>query len=683
MQVSQSSRLPGAEDFTVVAATAGEARVIREMMDYALTVMPPETYHQGQKLIFNPRDLPTAADIDKALETARPPVRDWEREGNEERVAIIASRGAEEAATAFVQNLSTNVQVVPGRNRQLWNRLIERDGRKHFRVKVDFTKGEKSDNTFRDNEKVVKAADRVVVFWNYDDRDAALTAAAFAARRGKLQEIYDDRGEQLMLHDVSAHAMELNPSFIEYMRNKNAAAFEVDASSPEGIVGLSLIKGVNQAAATAMAQTHFSLNELIDMAGNPEEAKALHKTYGIPGSALVALTDSKAVAAARDGLADIRSQCDRTGTTIISPAHYPENLLKAPKLPPVLYVQAKDPEKFAHFGNSAAFVGDEKMLPMMAQKSAELGLAVDKAGSSIVAMEQFGLPGMVPSRPSVLVLSTGHGHLSASAPINWKASRTPGEIQSRGQHGDYVLRDTADKTGMELLYRPKNKGAEKTLKTLSFSVFAKAADAKEARQWTMGHLQSVAHNTEHASLIEPARKLRQDIVDAGGFVVSLMPPDKKGSYYSAAQGKNVGIVTTRTDQAVAKAADLAFRIGDAPVITQISADSPVRAAVAAALDRKIPVVTLTPPREVVSSEAVAGNLALTRNTADTMPHDFGVGVRWTSEYAKKFAGKRIAVHTGDNMQQAAAKIKKFLDAGRGEVIAAEPEKRRVNEPELG
>lgn len=658
-------RAPGRDGFTVVAGSQGEAQVVADMIDYALTLMPPDTHLKGQNLIVSPRQMPEAAAIEAAMKSIRPPLYDRSRKEGDKRIGVIAARGAEQVAVNIVTKMPGDYKVVPAPGRDLWNKLIEQDGKKHYRVNLEFDKGNKSGSTFRNNEKVVEAADQVLVVWNGDEADPSLAAAAFAARRGKLAKVFDQEGYELDTDAVAVLAMQTYLSRIEAARAKNMAVFNVDAASPEGRLGLSLVRGVSTPAINALSQTPYTLSQIVEMAADPEDAKTLTSETRVPAQAIRALADSKTVSTARDTFKDILEQCARTGTAIVGPADYPENLLHSGKIPTVLFVQAKDPSRLAEVRESIAFIGDEALLPQMAQRASSLALAVDKAGPAIVAMEQHGLPAFVPSRPSVLVLSSGHDHFTTDVKLSWLTNGKTGEEKAHAKGGDYVIRDNADTGKAELLFQVKGQ-EPRVLKAITLAE-VKTSSPEAARQYAHKALANTAENTERDAALAPVREARKRIVENGGFVISTQPPQSGQIHYSAALGRQVSTPTTRTPKSVRQAAEIASKIADLTVVTQMEAQSPIAPAIAVSLDRKAPIIAINPPREINTFHEVASNIVLTQKTAETMPNDFGIGVRWAG-YAERFAGRKIAAPSGDDMDKAAARIVRFFENPKEQTV---------------
>lgn len=403
---------------TVVAETAEEASVIRAAIEWALTICPPATRFEGQKLIVRPEALPSAEEIVAAMEKIRPnPFQ--ARPDNRKHVALIASSGAEEALVATVKTLPRDMAVAPGRSRALWSLLIEND--RHWRLKIDLPPSKGPGAVYRDHEALIGATDQAIIAWNGDDSDPALAAIAYAARRGKLMLAIDANGEAYDLDLVSAHAMALHLSAAERARSRSASAFDVAAASPEGRLGLSLVRGLGREALERLsAVPGASLTELVAMAREDNGRRTLVLEHKVPGAALQLLADDKIVADARESLLRILGHCRSHNVTVIGPESYPQALLASGKIPPVLFVEAKDPSAFASFGRGAALLGDERMLSGIAAMAKDLAERVCRLGVSLIQVE--GASAIAPEGPSVLVLASGHGHYGAD-PASTKAFR--------------------------------------------------------------------------------------------------------------------------------------------------------------------------------------------------------------------------------------------------------------------
>lgn len=648
-------------DFTVVAQTRAEAEVVRKMIDYALTVIPPETRFENQKLLVRPDQLPSEEELRKALDAARPPLFS-QREDKRKLLGIISSLGAENVAVQWAKAQDKSLSYAPGPNRNLWQGLIDQD-KTHYRVRVDFERSDAPGRIQRNNEKVIREADQVVVFWNSEnDRDAALEAAATAARRGKLYAVFDHEGRRLDVDLVAEHAMKTYLSRVEAARAANTAVFDIPAGSPEGRLGLSLIRGLPRAAADAIAHTPFTINEVIEMAQTPEGQAVLYREHKISGQALRILSDeqsSKILSDARENLQRILNQCRDHKVTIIGPESFPKAYVESGKTAPVLFVKADDPFALREIEKTTALLGDEKLLPLMARPAAELATALDRPGITLVQVEDQGMPRYVPEKPSVLVLSTGHALYGINSRIEWTADEKAKEIRGVGKTTEFSIRLEEGK----VVLRETRDGKTETALEIDPATYYKNASAEEAKTFAVRRAKDVARNIDEERLHAPIEAFRQAIIDKGGFVVSELPPVEKSSVWSAADKRRVSIPSMRNDETRGNAVELAARLADTVVVTQLADRSVAVRMVPVAAELGRPMVAITPPKEVRALPEVGGNIALIGVNGRELPDYLGLSGTARSAITAAYGDRRAAAATGQHMAIAADKVAGMVEKG--------------------
>lgn len=663
-------------NFTVVANSAAEAQVIRGMIDYALKVAPPAALKPtsiGEPSVNNMlsvEKLPSAEEFRKVLDGLKPAMFDPNRrEDKRKTVALVASLGKEQNLVDSVKALPADVAVFPGINRKVMDTLIQ-SGDRHWRMRVDLEKknlgGVRAVIDY--NEQIIDQADQVVIAWNGDYQDVAMIAASYAARRGKLMAMVDESGRAMDVVEVGRQAIQMHKSKAEFARSMNAGVFDVAASSPEGRLGLQMIRKLPRTAANALANTDYTLNDIVEMAGSDEGRRKLVQDCKIGGVALQALTDERGITNARESAKRILAHCSETNTTIIGPETYPKSLLASgpENLPPVLYVQAQDPKAFRDVHSVVAFVGDKDLLPQTAKKASELATALDRPEVTLLQVEDQGMPRFTPENPSVLMLTSGHGFFPKVADITWKAEGK--ELVAQGQGGNYAIRMTEDK-GFALVV--SKDGQETELRKLPSKG---DTVTQEIKRQAVATLKNVAHVNEQKLVNEPTITFRESIVEQGGFVVSALPPIETSSVYVAASNSREGVPSARTDESRGRACELAARTADSVVMTQAALRSPALKAVPAAVANQPKLVAMNPVREIRTYQEVEANIMMLTTPAREVTGALGIGGNEALAIAQKLGDRKIAANSGHQMNVVADKI------ATGLRLRAEAEVESLNRP---
>ena len=509
----------GSDRFTITARTAGEAKVARHMVDWARALQKPRSNFEEATTLYSPRSLPDREIIEAGLASARPdPIaaREPDDQGRiaPKRVGVIAGKGAENAAVQATSQLDKDVELVPGKNAQLWRQLI--DSNTHKRKPVGFTRGDYSAKSIKeDNMKAVDAADQVIVTWNGDDNDFALHAAAAADRKGKLAAVFDAEGNELDRDGIAAKSRGLHLSAKQYKQQQSASAFDVPANTPEGRLGLSLVRGMPRSGLEALSQTTLTLNEISEMAGNETGREQLYQNHRVPGRAISAMADPEATSNARESFERITDHCKKENVQVIGPESYPQSMLAKGSFPPVMYMKSNDPEGFRDLQKATAVVGDQNMHPTFARRASAINQAIDDAGIPTVRVEGHGAPENVPqTKNSVLILPSGHSHANKAARLDFAddgQGRQTAEGPSgrswqiaRGEDGKFNLHVSDHPDGPVATRDPK---AELNTGNLS---------AEDRQKWETAQTYVVAREKQgkHEGLVPLATVKPDDLGDA-------------------------------------------------------------------------------------------------------------------------------------------------------------------------
>lgn len=665
----------GLADFTVVAPTTEEARIIRNMIDYSLTIMPPDSELQYQQIIRNPNELPKQQDIETVLNAIRPDPWAIVRKDGKKAISIITSFGLHNPAVDYIKSLDNSLSIVPGQNSLLWKTLIN-DKDRHFRIRADFEKPDSNKKYApgafqRNNEKVINEGNRTVVFW--DQKDAiALSAIAYAARRGKLDAVFDSKGRELDLISVVDEAISANPTMAERGRMKTVSLFDIPANTPNGRLGLSLVRGykasgISQEGIDALASTGSTINELVDMAKTKEGSQELLRTHRIGLNIIRQLADDRAMANARSAYERIINHCREHDVTIIGPESYPLNLLKNSKrLPPVMYIKGGNAEQFASISNSIAIMGDKPQLPQMAKKGAEMISNLDQKNITLIQMEKGGINSYVPKNASVLMLPSGHGHYGIKASLEWEAN---GKIQeSQTKNGRYILNEDFDNGYATVIF--ETNGKQKTLASTNIPDIVKVGknpfeemtddEKKIMKRYenSIDDLKKAAEKNETLILAAPVIEHRQKIMENNGIVVSVFPPEETTSSWSSEKMRVEGIPSNRTPATEAKTIDLAARIADDTIINQISKKSLMKEAIIANAESGKRVIVIQPEDDMDVFDEVSGNFTLMKEPANNLGAKMALGAEGENTIAKAFGNKPAVISTGPNLKVASEAIVK-------------------------
>lgn len=564
-------------NFTFIAPTTGTAKVLRAFTDTVLKYYPPETQFEGQKLPKSIDEVPLekiAADFAKAGR----PARFGSREDGRPTVGLFASRGMEVAAATWMSEQDGKLAVAPQKG-ELWKSLMEIDGRKHWRVK-EF--GAKDRNKGQMIESVVNGSDVVTVFWNGDERDDAFMAAAYAARQGKLAKVFDAEGVELNVYDVARDAKAAHMSKAEFARSQTLDAFSVPSSSPEGRLGLSLIRGkdgaISEKDVNRLAMIDMSINEISDLATTEAGREELVRQHRVTPAATAMLADDKVMANARTAYLRIRGHMAEHEVQLVGPENYPADLLASGKMPPYLFAKG-DIEAFRNATNIVGVIGDRpaEQAGFVASRNARAIAALASSPATLAEVEGESVVEAPVNGPRILILSSGHGHVSSVNP---------------------------------------------------------------------------------AATMER----RAEVIERGGVIISQLPPEESGSFYSVEKKSRESISSAGNAITSRQAASLLGAMSASVVVTQMDASqatSPTRSAVLAQLqaDRR---PTVANYNDLEGFKEVSGNRALLSGRGADALTRAGFGEADIQKLAPKFEGARVAIDSGPDLVRAMGNLTRHL-----------------------
>ena len=609
-----------ADDFSVVATTRNEAKVIYNMTRFVLDHYGTATAIHNQTSVMGLKSLPPKESVEQWLKATRPPAFDRDRARGENALAVVTSN---EPAAVQV-GLSTIAAFQKKMNGRLT--LVVREGsmldeavRQHMpRLAVERIKpyGRNPEQAARyADEKAVREADAVVAVWTGKESDQVLAATAEAQRRGKLLMAYDGEGKKYDVREIGPYAVQMFPNKKEQALIENLHALEFHASSPAGRYGLAVSGVVSDQSIDRLAASDLTLREVVELSAqdNPRGRERLLKEFGLDSRAFeyfgnaqrdVRANNLKYVA---DNVAMVVDDCQRHNVTMVGRDAFPNALKdlagKGASVPQVLFVQG-DSKVFSGFDKSVALVGDAKLNPVMAELAAEAAKVHQDKGNRLVLTEGAGAPALAPNGPSLLVIATGHGHL-ANEPcrLGWAVDKAAGEIRAESREGTYLIRKAGSR--LELALREPD-GTERALKAVEQSATAE----EKAKKQAVAALKDTAWRDYAERVVEPQRALREAALREG-VIVSALPPTASGYAYSHTAKGLVGSPTTRSPERVREAITLAATLADKVLLTQVSKVGEARHAVPEVVGRRS-VERLVVPSALRALPEVSGNRALMR-----------------------------------------------------------------------
>jgi len=710
--------------FTVVAPTVEEARIIRGMIDWATTIVPTSRDLKSQQLLTRNDQLPSVEDMLKALEGLRPEPWGQNLQANRGQgrdfvraMAVIPARGAEQALARVAARQPEDVLLLVPDNwgfqkalraemgdaaydARVWTRSKEQELETGIDIPdLQDLKGGDFARAYRETvETLVSRADRVLVAQSDDPRDFAVTAAAEAARRGKLAAAVAANGTVIRgpaLDRLAEQAMKASPSRAEYARSRTVELHDVQAGSPEGRLALSLLrqaggKDLPNPAIEALARTGMTINELADMAKGRDTAQILTRQHGVPIGAVAALADDFAMAAARDAFGKIREDLQKEKVQVVGPDAFPPALREGKGAPAVLFIR----------GNAAllsagrptiGILGDAALLPAVAERAGAFVRGVEAAGGVPVSVEGMGVPRVAPEGPQIVVLATGHGHYGKLPALDWKEVGT-------GRRSDVLVAETPNRRytieivegrDQKILFTVENpaasgEGAKRTTemplrgeRPRPFYAEEDIRGQKEGAKWNgdIRHAKDFAQSNEAFIRSGDVRAHRQAVLDAGGVLVSLLPPRREGILFSHATQDLEGMPTDRRPENEHRAIELVAKIADVSTITQASQTSPVRLAVALSAARGRRVAVLPPTPDLHLQPEIGGNRALLTTPAAQLSSEMSLPGEMGLVVAKAFGTGKAAVSTGPDMAKAAATLVEKAETIEADLDRAQAKRR--------
>lgn len=712
--------------FTVVAPTAEEARIIRGMIDWATTIVPTSRGLESQQLLTRNDQLPSVEDMLKALEGVRP--EPWGQNLQADRgqgrrfvraMAVIPARGAEEALARVAARQPDDILLLVPDNwgfqkalraemgnaaydARVWTRSKEQALKTGIDVPdLQGLKGGDFARAYRETiETLVSRADRVLVAQSDDQRDFAITAAAEAARRGKLAAAVTANGTVIRgpaLDRFAEEAMKASPSRAEYARGRTVELHDIQAGSPEGRLALSLLrqaggKNLPNPAIEALARTGMTINELADMAKDRDTVQILTRQHGVPIGAVAALADDFAMAAARDAFGKILEDLQKEKVQVVGPDAFPPALRNGKGAPAVLFVRG-DAALLSSGRPTIGVLGDADLLPAIAERAGAFVRGVEAAGGVPMTVEGMGVPRIAPEAPQVVVLATGHGHYGKLPSLEWKevgTGRRPGDVLVAETPNRRYTIEIVEGREQKILFTVENpavtgEGAKRTTemplrgeRPRPFYAEDDVRGQKEGAKWNG----DVRHAKEFAQLNEAfirsgdIRAHRQAVLDAGGVLVSLLPPRRDGILFSHATQDLEGTPTDRRPENEHRAIELVAKVADVSTITQASQTSPVRLAVALSAARGRRVAVLPPTPDLYLQPEIGGNRALLTTPAAQLSSEMSLPGEMGLVVAKAFGTGKAAVSTGSDMAKAAATLVEKAQTIEADLARAQA-KRRV------
>jgi len=714
--------------FTVVAPTLEEARIIRGMIDWAITIVPTSRGLESQQLLTRNDQLPPVEDMLKALERVRP--EPWGQNLQVDRgqgrefvraMAVIPARGAEEALARVAARQPEDILLlVPDHstfqkalraemgdtayNARVWTRSKEPELKTGIDVPdLRGLKGSDFARAYRETiETLISRADRVLVGQSDDFRDFAVAATAEAARRGKLAAAVAANGAVIRgpaLDRLAEEAMKASPSRAEYARSRTIDLHDIPAGSPEGRLALSLLrqaggKTLPNPAIEALARTGMTINELADMAKDRDTARILIRQHGVPIGAVAALADDLAMAAARAAFGKIREDLQKEKVQVIGPDAFPPALRERKDAPAVLFVRG-NAALLSSGRPTIGILGDAALLPAVAERAGAFIRGVEAAGGVPVTVEGMGVPRVAPEGPQIVVLATGHGHYGKLPALDWKEAGT-------GRHpGDVLVAETPNRRytieivegrDQKIRFTVENltasgEGAKRTTemplrgeRPRRFYAEDDIRGQREGAKWNgdIRHAKDFAQYNEAFIRSADVRTQREAVLKAGGVLVSLLPPRREGILFSHATQDLEGIPTDRRPENEHRAIELVAKIANVTTITQASQTSPVCGVVAISAARRPRrrVAVLQPTPDLHLQPEIGGNLALLTTPATQLSSEISLPGEMGLVVAKAFGVSKAAVSTGPDMAKAAATLVEKAQAIEADLVRPQ-NKRRV------
>jgi len=342
VRVSSGGAFPSPR-FTVVALTADEARVMRSMIDYALTLMPPEKGYEPQKLLRSPDELPSPeAMAAVAKGWMRPPVANRfldEKTGAPVKVVGVISgygHSAANVAADLVKNTKADVAFALDGNPALWSAVERRDPSQKL-LRLGGPRGSR-DVVLRET---INKSDAVMVVWNGKKTDASYVAIAQAYRRGALVATYNDNGQKLDVDVIGRQAVADIPSQRALKQRMNENVFDFPAAEPEARFAMSLLRNADGSMKNkdifAASASGMTLKEIAEIARDDVGKARLVRETGMSAAAAKLFGDDAALDVARSGYTMSINAINGAGMKVIGPESYPDALLRSGKFPPFMF----------------------------------------------------------------------------------------------------------------------------------------------------------------------------------------------------------------------------------------------------------------------------------------------------------------------------------------------------------
>lgn len=160
---------------------------------------------------------------------------------------------------------------------------------------------------------------------------------------------------------------------------------------------------------------------------------------------------------------------------------------------------------------------------------------------------------------------------------------------------------------------------------------------------------------------------RKAVLEAGGVVVSMLPPEETSSFYDRKSKQREGIASTGNEHTTVRAAGMMGAMSDTVLVTEMDASKTNSAAHAATLaglkaDRRPTVINYN---DLEGFKEISGNRALLMNRGAKAMQRAGFGNDVIESMGPALEGSRLAIDTGHNNGKAVTNLVRHL---RGEKL---------------
>ena len=330
-------------------------------------------------------------------------------------IAIFADDGMESFAADYVRSLDERLLACPEKKKPLWDELAVNRPKGVFYPR-DY------DNNLKQNQaadQLLARADAAALFVNGDITSRVSAILAQASRMGKAVKVIGPDGQQMDLLATAREAEVSHMSKKEIAQSFSSAAFDMRVNDPMAYMGLGMVKSeklgeINPKDLARLSEMNDSVNDIADMASNPNGQAFLRDQMKITPATIKLLGDADAMARARDSLIKVRSEIADAGMEVIGPADYPEALLASGAFEPYLLVEGnKDLLRNAEtiVGISGAVASDERAQRLTSSTNARAVSALTMqpvTSAYVLGQTSVDIP---ETGPQLVISSVGKAHL--------------------------------------------------------------------------------------------------------------------------------------------------------------------------------------------------------------------------------------------------------------------------------